>query len=173
MVPEIKKILFSTDLAPASQYAFKHAAALAARHNAGLVILHVREEVSPSATTHLQGFLGEERWRQLTESQENQAQQILIGKKREGSVIREALGEFCDAAAAELTGWEFTTDEIVVASGNVVDEILAAVESRRCDLVVMGHHVRGKFGEAFLGSTSRRVLRHCPVPVLMVRLPEE
>lgn len=173
MVPDIKKILFSTDLAPSSRYAFHYAAAIAAKHDAGLVILHVREEVSPSATSHLQGFLGEERWRQLTESQENQAQQILIGKKREGSVIREALGEFCDAATAELTGCEFTTDEIVVASGNVVDEILATVESRGCDLVVMGHHVRGKLGEAFLGSTSRRVLRHCPVPVMMVRLPDK
>ncbi|KPJ77430.1 MAG: hypothetical protein AMJ54_07955 [Deltaproteobacteria bacterium SG8_13] len=172
MVPEIKKILFTTDLSPGSRHAFAYAAAIAARHNAGLVILHVREEVSPSATTHLQGFLGEERWRQLNESQESQAQQILIGKKREGSVIREALGEFCETAAAELAGCEFTTDEIVVAGGNVVDEILATVESRSCDLVVMGHHVRGKLGEAFLGSTSRRVLRHCAAPVLMVRLPE-
>ena len=173
MVPEIKKVLYATDLSPTSRQAFNHAAAIAAKHNASLVILHVREEVSPSATTHLQGFLGDERWRQLTDSQESQAQQILIGKKREGSVIREALGEFCDAAAAALTGCEFTTDEIVVASGSVVDEILATVNSRNCDLVVMGHHVRGKFGEAFLGSTSRRVLRHCTVPVLMVRLSEE
>ena len=173
MISEIKKILFPTALAPSSRHAFNYAAAIAARHSAALVILHVREEVSPSATSHLQGFLGEERWRQLTESQQSQAQQILIGKKREGSVIRQALGEFCDAAAAELTGCEFTTDEIIVARGNVVDEILATVESRNCDLVVMGHHVRGKFGEAFLGSTSRRVLRHCKVPVLMVRLPEE
>ena len=173
MVPEIKRILFTTDLAPNSRYAFNHAAAIAARHNAGLVILHVREEVSPSATTRLEGFLGEDRWRELQESQQDQARQILIGKKREGSVIREALGEFCDAAAAALTGCEFTTDEIIVVSGNVVDEILAVVESRNCDLVVMGHNVRGKFGEAFLGSTSQRVLRHCRVPVLMVRLPEE
>jgi nucleotide-binding universal stress UspA family protein len=172
MVPEIKKILYATDLSSASRQAFNHAAAIAAKHGAGLVILHVREEVSPSATTHLQGFLGEKRWKQLAESQESQAQQILIGKKREGSVIREALGEFCDAAAAELTGCEFTTDEIVVASGSVVDEILATVDSRGCDMVVMGHHVRGKFGEAFLGSTSRRVLRQCRVPVLMVRLSE-
>ncbi len=173
MVPEIKKVLFTTDLSPRSQHAFNHAAAIAAKHNAGLVILHVREEVSPSATSHLQGFLGEERYKQLTESQQNQAQQVLIGKKREGSLVREALGEFCDAAAAELTGCEFTTDEILVASGNVVEEILAVVESQDCDLVVMGHQVRGKFGEAFLGSTSRRVLRHCKVPVLLVRLPEE
>ncbi len=173
MVPEIKKILFATDLSLASRQAFNHAAAIAAKHSAGLVILHVREEVSPSATTHLQGFLGSERWKQLVDSHESQAQQILIGKKREGSVIREALGEFCDAAAAELTGCEFTTDEIVIASGNVVDEILATVDSRSCDLVVMGHHVRGKFGEAILGSTSRRVLRQCRVPVLLVRLSEE
>ena len=172
MVPEIKKILFTTDLAPHSRQAFNYAAAVAAKHGASLVILHVREEVSPSATTHLQGFLGEERWQQLVENQQTQAQQILIGKKREGSMIRQALGEFCDAAAAQLTGCEFKTDEIIVASGNVVDEILAAVESRNCDLVVMGHQVRGKLGEAFLGSTSRRVLRQCRVPVLMVRLPE-
>lgn len=173
MVPEIKKILFTTDLSLSSRHAFSHAAAIAAKHNAGLVILHVREEFSPSTSTYLEGLLGEDRWRELKESQQDQARQILIGKKREGSMIREALGEFCDVAAAELTGCEFTTDEIIVGSGNVVDEILATVDSRGCDLVVIGHRVRGKFGEAFLGSTSRRILRHCKVPVLMVRLPEE
>ena len=73
MLPEIKKILYTTDLAPNSRAAFHYAAAVAAKHNAGLVILHVREEVSPSATTHLQGFLGEDRWRELTENQQSQA----------------------------------------------------------------------------------------------------
>ena len=36
----------------------------------------------------------------------------------------------------------------------------------------MGYHVRGPFGEALLGSTTRRVLRRSNIPVLLVRLEE-
>jgi nucleotide-binding universal stress UspA family protein len=43
--------------------------------------------------------------------------------------------------------------------GNIVDEIVALSRDRRCDLIVMGDYVCGKFEEAVLGSTTRRVLR--------------
>ena len=65
------------------------------------------------------------------------------------------------------------TDDIVVAKGNIVEEILAETQARGCDLIVMGYHSRGKLEEAIMGSTTRRVLRRSKIPVLLVRLPEE
>ena len=173
MVPEIKKILFTTDLSQTARHAFHYAAAIAHRHEAQLVVLHVMEEHASYSDGYLQNFLGEERWKQIREKRESEARQILIGKQREGAVIRQALGEFCDTERAGLGEIRLPAEEIVVARGNVVNEILATVDDQSCDLIVMGYSERGKVGEAFLGSTSRRVLRFSRVPVLLVRLPEE
>ena len=62
------------------------------------------------------------------------------------------------------------TEEIVVARGNVVDEILSEAQTRGCELIIMGYHVRGKFGEAVLGSTTRRLLRRSKIPVMLMQL---
>ena len=40
MIPEIKKILYATDLSKNSAYAFLYAVDMAKRHNARIVILH-------------------------------------------------------------------------------------------------------------------------------------
>lgn len=53
-------------------------------------------------------------------------------------------------------------------SGQVVDEILAAARACRADMIAMataGHH---GFLDALRGSTTERVLRHAPCPVLAV-----
>ena len=173
MVPEIKKILFATDLSNNSRHAFNYAISAADKYGATITILHVMEEISPSANLHLKNFIGEESWQKLQQSHEQEARQILIGKKKEGAMIREALGKFCEEAQKNLAQFKFMTDDIVVAKGNVVDEILALTQTRGCDLIVMGYHSRGKLEEAVMGSTTRRVLRRSKIPVLLVRLPEE
>jgi nucleotide-binding universal stress UspA family protein len=172
MVPQIKKILFCTDLSKPSRLAFDHAVGLAVRQGAGIVILHVMEEKAPYSNGYLQSFLGEERWRQIKETHENEARQILIGKQREGSLIRQALDEFCQTAQSDM-GETLPTEDILVVKGTVVDEILGVTADKGCDLIVMGYYVRGKVGEALLGSTPRRVLRRSPVPVMLVRLPAD
>jgi hypothetical protein len=40
------------------------------------------------------------------------------------------------------------------------------------NLIVMGSHGQGMLEQVVIGSTSRRVLRRCKKPVLIVRLPE-
>ena len=173
MFPEIKKILFATDLSQNSRHAFNYAINAADKYGATITILHVMEEISPSANIHLKSFIGEESWQELQKSHEQEARQILIGKKKEGAVIREALHEFCEEAQKDLAQCEFMTDDIVVAKGNVVDEILAETQTRGFDLIVMGYHSRGKLEEAMVGSTTRRVLRRSKIPVFLVRLPDD
>jgi len=60
-----------------------------------------------------------------------------------------------------------------VRHGLVVDEIIAESYEGDYDLVVMGAHGHKGLADAVMGSTSRRVLRRCPTPVLVVRLPED
>ena len=173
MVPEIKKILFATDLSKNSRHAFNYTVSAADKYGATITILHVMEEVSPYSNAHLKNFIGEEKWQELQESHEQEARQILIGKKKEGSMIREALHEFCEEVQKNFAHCEIMTDDIIIARGNVVDEIIAETQDRGIDLIVMGYHSRGKLEEAVVGSTTRRVLRRSKIPVLLVRLPEE
>lgn len=72
---------------------------------------------------------------------------------------------------AELPSCPFITDNIIVKIGHPVEEILKEVENNPYDLVVMGAHGQGGMADALMGSTSRRVLRRCRKPVLVVRLP--
>ena len=173
MVPEIKKILFATDLSKNARHAFNYAVSAAHSYGATITILHVMEEVSPSANAHLKSFIGEESWQVLQESHEQEARQILIGKQKEGAMIRNALHEFCEQVQKDVEQCEIKTDDIVVTKGNVVAEIIAETQNRGIDLIVMGYHSRGKLEEAVVGSTTRRILRRSKIPVLLVRLPDD
>lgn len=172
MIPEIKKILFTTDLSQQARHAFSYALSLANQYGASLTILYVMEDPSPTQSAYLQAFIGDERWEELRQSHEQEIRQVLIGKKREGSMIRQALGEMFTAAKSDLPEKNLRSDEIVVTQGDTVDCILQEAEARKVDLIVMGYHPRGRLEEAIVGSVSRSVLRRTNVPVLLVRLPE-
>ena len=172
MPPRINRILFPTDLSKVSRQAFDYAISLATQYGASITILHVMEESGMAGGDYVKTFMGEERWQKLREAHETEARQILIGKKKEGALIREALDDFCKQAEKEHGECDFVMDEIIVTRGVVVDEILGTAIEKKSDLIVMGHHGRGQIGEAVLGSTTRRVLRRSDTPVLMVRLKE-
>jgi nucleotide-binding universal stress UspA family protein len=57
----------------------------------------------------------------------------------------------------------------VVRSGPAAKAILDRVEAGQHDLVVMGSRGLGTAGSLILGSVSRAVLAHSPVPVLIAR----
>ena len=130
------------------------------------------EDVSPTQSANLQGFVGNERWEELRQSHEQEIRQVLIGKKREGAMIREALGAMFTATQKDLPQKSLRSDEIVVTQGNTVDCIMQEADARQVDMIVMGYHPRGRLEEAIIGSVSRSVLRRANVPVLLVRLPE-
>ena len=60
------------------------------------------------------------------------------------------------------------TSESNVWAGNVVDNILATAKRIDAGLIVMATHGHDGFLDALRGSTTERVLRHAPVPVLAV-----
>lgn len=163
MIPEIRKILFATDLSKNARYAFGYAASLANRYEAGLTVLHVLEELSPNALAIVGDFIGKERWEDLKKRNEAQVLQS----------IRDRIEMFCDEESVKMPACAFIVDDFIVEIGQPVDQIVLQVEKTNCDIVVMGSRGQGAFADAILGSTSRRVLRRCKKPVLIVRLPEE
>jgi nucleotide-binding universal stress UspA family protein len=162
-IPEIERILYSTDLSQNARFAFAYAASLANRFGAGITILHVIEDTSRYRHSLVVNVLGEEKWSDLVKQNEERLLQTL----------KERLKNFCSEVAEQLPACPFITDDIIVKIGNPVDEILKEADANNSDLVVMGAHGQGFIAGAVMGSTSRRVLRRCKKPVLVVRLPEE
>jgi nucleotide-binding universal stress UspA family protein len=163
MIPEIKKILYTTDLSQNARYAFSYAASLANRYDAGITILHVLEDISTSADSMVINIIGQDKWEELR----------VRNEKEVLDTIKARLTKFCDDVQAELPSCPFITDSIMVKIGNPVDEILLEVENKGYDMVVMGAHGHGVLAGAIMGSVSRRIVRRCQLPVLVVRLPEK
>jgi nucleotide-binding universal stress UspA family protein len=63
-------------------------------------------------------------------------------------------------------------DKTIVVSGHPVDQIVRYTTELEVDLVIMGSRGKGGLADVTMGSTSRRVLRRCKKPVLIVCPPE-
>jgi len=55
-----------------------------------------------------------------------------------------------------------------VVSGSPPQEILEAASSGDYDLLAMSTHARSPMERWMLGSIAERILRHCPIPMLVV-----
>ncbi len=158
MLPTIETVLYCTGLGPNSAHVFRYAYAVARRFGARIVALHVIESLSPRQRALVEGYSG---LGSLTE--------ILSQAEREAArLLPQRIEEFC-AREAPDDDWRKIVADVVVAEGHVADQILGHQQSAGADLVVIGVH-----GESSLtlGSTARRLVKKCPVPVLTVRVPE-
>ncbi len=162
MIPEIKRILYATDLSESAKHAFTYAATIANRFDAKITVLHVIESISSNTKWQIVEYLGEDRWKEI---QKNNKQEYIES-------VKKSLNNFCEEMSSSLTSCPFLVDEILVQEGIPVEEILKTVHSKNCNLVVMGTHGYGMLADALIGSNARRVVRRCKKPVMVIRLPE-
>ena len=73
------------------------------------------------------------------------------------------------AAAAREKG--VTVTELVV-QGKPSAEIIRHAAENAVDMIVLGTHGKGMLDQALFGSTTERVVRRAPCPVLTVRMAE-
>lgn len=163
IIPDIKRILYATDLSKNARFAFGYAAGMASRYDAKISILHVLEVLSHSSNVRLASLLGEDR---LNELGKRNVQDVL-------DTVAERLDKFCQEVSAETPECTFIVEQVLVKEGEPVEEILHQSELLDSDIIVMGTHGHGLLGDTMMGSTARRVVRRSPKPVLVVRLPEE
>jgi nucleotide-binding universal stress UspA family protein len=162
MIPDIRHILYATDLSETAQYAFGYAARLASKFDAGITLLHVLEEISPTTMLLIGDIVGEKRWSSLRSEKEREVI----------AAIQQRLEQFTTAFCRETPQCPITVNKILVDTGHPVDRIVATADKIGADLIVMGSHGQGVLEQVMIGSTSRRVLRRCKKPVLVVRLPD-
>lgn len=85
-----------------------------------------------------------------------------------GEIVEAARKEAERALAELVETLPGKAHEVDVRVGDPAEEITAAAQERGADLVVTGPHGRHSGLRSFLGSTAERLLRVCPVPVLVV-----
>jgi len=163
MIPDIKRILYTSDLSENARFAFGYAASLAHSYDAKITVLHVLEELSPTAMMMVGDIIGEKRWSNLKNEKESN---IIVS-------LRNRLNDFCKEFATDMPSCPFVVENTIVTTGHPVEKILEYAETTDCDMIVMGSHGQGMLSEVMLGSTSRRVLRRCRKPVLVIRLPDD
>ena len=162
MIPDIKKILYATDLSENARYAFGYAVSLADRYDAKIAIIHIVEKLTPFATALVEDIVGSEKMDTLRKEKESKIIES----------IRQRLEDFCQQAIQEVPQCSMAVEKTIVESGQPVDEIIRYAEQTDADMIVMGSHGQGMLADVTMGSTSRRVLRRCSRPVLVIRLPE-
>lgn len=138
----VRSILCPIDFSDASAGALRYAAALAARFSMRLVVLTVEDPLLTEALDLGTGV----RWNP----------------------------EDTERELAQFTGRIFGADapapaalEYAVAVGKPAPEILRASRERGCDLIVISTHGLTGVRKLFFGSTTERVLRETPTPVLV------
>ena len=94
------------------------------------------------------------------------AQQLQLRESEEMAADRQYLEDACAALRAD----GFTADA-VLAAGDPANEICAAAERERCDLIAMATHGHKGLQDLIYGATANTVRHKTLIPVLMVRQP--
>jgi nucleotide-binding universal stress UspA family protein len=168
---KVKNILYATDLSETSVHAFAYAASLANMYGAGITILHVVAEFQ--GEEFILNMIDSDTWNEIKKRHYSEAREILIGNKRDQVAIKEVLQAFSEGVKADAENQTFVTDEILIKSGTPAETIVQTAQEQHCDLIVMGTHGHGIIADVLMGSTVKWVIKHSPIPVLVVRLPKE
>ncbi len=145
--PKYKKVLFCTDFSGNADVAFEYAYGVAKRDEGLLYILHVVPDNPHQA--YIEGYLDAETAEQMQRA------------------IREDLDtNYRERYASKMAnGVSF---EVVTKSGREAEEILGFAKKEQVDLIVMGTHGRTGMEHVFFGSVAEKVIRHSPIPVLVI-----
>ena len=137
----INKILCPVDFFPASDAAVSYAVGLGANYGATIHLLHVFTPILPN---------------------EYAIDTVEIMKSMEKSTAEEMKKL---VARVKEAGVSIHTE---IRTGDVYDQIKQAIEVVQPELVVMGTHGRRGLERWFMGSTTEKLMRHSPVPLLTI-----
>ncbi len=143
-----KTIVLTTDFSDTARQAFTPATELARTFGSELWLVYVEEDRLPPFAGEFPGIQGVP----LNEILESHR------KRAEEELTRIASEDFEDLEVHSR-----------VLSGTPHREIVQFAEEQQADLIVMATHGRGFIAHALMGSTTERVIRHAPCPVMAVR----
>jgi len=168
MFKEVESILFATNLSENCRPALDAAIAMATRHQAELVLLHVVDrDVPGQIEEHFKAVLGEEKWAAIKLEHEQDARQALIGKMSTDKLSRKVIRRYCRDAGMDPDSCGFAWREVVVLNSDIAGTIVSQCDGNNCDMIIMGSR-KGFLGGNSVGSAIKAVLRKSKIPVLVV-----
>ena len=158
MIPQIKKILFATDLSKNSAYAFYYAIHMAKRDEAKIVILHAVEPLPPMMITFgdFSHQVVKDRWEDTVKKFKERIQDISVK-------VDARMG----TSSVDLVS------NILIRLGHPAEEILKVADEEGCDVIVLGTHGKGILKQTLLGSASGSVITRPRKPLFLIPLPSE
>jgi len=147
-MPGFQTILVTTDFSETSRDAFPPALELAERFGGKIVVVHVVEDRLPPFVDEFTAIPLDA----ILDSQLKRAAKDL------------------DTFLGTVEGLPASAERVIL-HGTPHLEIVRAAEARSADLIAMATHGRGFLTHALAGSTTERVVRRAPCPVLTVRSP--
>jgi nucleotide-binding universal stress UspA family protein len=151
--PNIKTILYASDLGENTRPVFRLAVSQARRYNARLLMLHVVEPLGTTGTAIIANYLSGE-----------EADRI----NRAGPQDKKRLDAFCRDELAAYGLDRTPVTEIMVATGVPCQEILKVAAKFQADMIIMGKSTTTFLGNVVMGTTARRVSRLTDIPLLLV-----
>ncbi|NMU91953.1 universal stress protein [Achromobacter ruhlandii] len=148
-----QRILVPVDGSPTSERGLQEAIRLALLTHASLRLIHVIDEMSFMLGIDAYGYA---------------AGELLDLLRKDGT-------EILQQASATVRAQGVPVDSVLYENldKTVQQRIVAEAEMWKADLIVIGTHGRRGVRRLVVGSSAEGVLRTSPVPVLLVRAPEE
>jgi nucleotide-binding universal stress UspA family protein len=145
----LKRLLLPTDFSESATHAFAYALSFAQKYDAELYLLHVIEVLPLGYTGELFPTSMTQVVDEISSYARSEMQKLAEKARRESAKVEER-----------------------IAQGKPAAEILRVAAEDKIDLIVLGTHGHGVLNRALFGSTTERVTRKAPCPVLVCRLFE-
>ena len=145
----LKRILLPTDFSESARHAFTYGVSFAKEYKAELILLHVVETLSVGYASDLFPVPMAEVLDEISGYARTEIAKLVAEAQERGISSRD-----------------------VVIQGKPAPEIIRFAREHEVDMIVLGTHGRGLLDHALFGSTTERVVRKAPCPVLTCRLAE-
>jgi nucleotide-binding universal stress UspA family protein len=145
----LQRILVPTDFSDSARHALGYGVSFAAEYGAELLLLHVVETVPMGYASELFPVPVADVFQQVSGYARTELARLAAEATQKGVAVRE-----------------------LVVQGKPSAEIVRVAREETVDIIVLGTHGRGVLDKALFGSTTERVVRKAPCPVLTCHLAE-
>jgi len=146
----VRRILVPTDFSDSARQALDWAISLGREFKADILLLHVVENLTVGYASDLFPVPMAEVFEEISGYARTELAKLAEEVRAKGVTVTERL-----------------------AQGTPSAEIIRIAKDEPVDLIVVGSHGKGLLDHALFGSTTERVVRKAPCPVLTCRPPKE
>lgn len=155
MLPEVNTIVYASSLGEHTRPVFRHAIKMAKAYDAKIIMVHALEPVSDFVYEMVSYYLPPGQTKAIHKKD---------GEQRILTKMGERVKLFYEEEMASFPENSGFVSDFVVKESNIVDLVLATVETHKADMIVLGNHTHsGRHSH-----TTAQIVRDSKVPVLVV-----